>query len=136
MCWTREAAAPPNANARAATSAPPTCQPRPRKKRMIPRPPRNSAANTTASAARKLGAGATAASSTWGGEKISDCGSAICGQPAKTLGVQNREDGRGRGAEAWRRSDGGEQHMERREDQRLRIGDLRPAGKDVGCPER
>ena len=39
MCWMRDAAEPPKENASAATSAPPTCQPRSRKNRMTPAPP-------------------------------------------------------------------------------------------------
>ena len=39
------------------------------------------------SSARKLGCGVSAASRRKG-EKIRDCGSAICGVPAKTLGDQ------------------------------------------------
>ena len=45
-------------------------------------------ANTATSSAWKLGCGASSANSTIG-EKISDCGSAICGTPPKTLGDQN-----------------------------------------------
>src|SRR5580704_15520633 len=41
------------------------------------------------SASRKLGVGSSAASKRCSGEKISDCGSAICGQPANRFGVQN-----------------------------------------------
>src|SRR5215510_12008310 len=61
---------------------------------MRPTPPRNRCAKVTPSTARKPGRGATKASSRCGGEKISDCGSEICGQPAKTLGVQNGDSPR------------------------------------------
>jgi hypothetical protein len=44
--------------------------------------------NTMPSTARKEGAELNSASRKNGGEKIWDCGSAICGKPAKTLGVQ------------------------------------------------
>jgi hypothetical protein len=40
--------------------------------------------STTASAARKLGSGSNRARIRNGGEKIRDCGSAICGEPEKT----------------------------------------------------
>ena len=56
---------------------------------MMPTPPRNSSAKVTRSNASALGAESNHASRKWSGEKISDCGSLICGQPAKTLGVQN-----------------------------------------------
>ena len=48
-----------------------------------------SIAKTIASARTKDGSGTSAAASRKNGEKISDCGSAICGIPAKTCGVQN-----------------------------------------------
>src|SRR6267378_4464452 len=56
---------------------------------MRPRPPRNRCANVTPSIARKPAFGSSQARRTCRGEKMSDCGSEICGQPAKTLGVQN-----------------------------------------------
>ena len=40
------------------------------------------------------------------------------------------------GAQADRGIGDRQQHMERREQERLRIGNLRPAGKDVGRPPR
>src|SRR5262245_66501457 len=61
---------------------------------MRPTPPRIRCANVTPSTARKPGRGTTNASSRCSGEKISDCGSEICGQPAKTLGVQNGDSPR------------------------------------------
>src|SRR6476661_3580852 len=85
----REAADPPKAKASAATSAPPTCQPRSRKKRITPAPPAYSSANTSTSLSHGLGRGTSSATIKCKGEKISDCGSAICGQPAKMLDVQN-----------------------------------------------
>src|SRR5262249_39065583 len=82
----RALAEPPSAKAIAATSAPPACQPRSWKNRMIPRPPRNKWAKVTASKARKLIDALKAASRTWNGENKSDWGSEICGQPANTFG--------------------------------------------------
>jgi hypothetical protein len=64
VCWMRALADPPSANAIAATSAPPACQPRSRKKRMIPIPPMNREPKVTASKARRLIAGVTAANAT------------------------------------------------------------------------
>src|SRR5712691_7953700 len=61
---------------------------------MMPTPPRNRYANVTPSIARKLALGSSKARGKWSGEKISDCGSEICGQPAKTFGVQNGDSPR------------------------------------------
>src|SRR6266852_2568060 len=85
----RALAAPPSANAIAATTAPPGCQPRSWKNRMTPTPPRNRYAKVTASTARKLIAELKAASRTCSGENSSDCGSEISGQPANTLGAHH-----------------------------------------------
>src|SRR5262245_2911416 len=52
-------------------------------------PPRAPTPMSTASMAQALGAGSSSASSTNGGEKIIDCGSAIWGWPENTNGVQN-----------------------------------------------
>src|SRR5215471_15617994 len=94
VCCRRDAAEPPNANINAATAAPAGCQPRSRKNSMSPRPPQKRYAKVTKSASRKLGVGSSAARAKWSGEKISDCGSAICGQPANTFGVQNGDSPR------------------------------------------
>jgi hypothetical protein len=51
--------------------------------------PSNSSPNKTASPAARLGAALSAAISRCGGENTSDCGSAICGWPAKIFGDQN-----------------------------------------------
>ena len=45
--------------------------------------------STVASTAHKLGAPSMSASARNGGEKIIDCGSAICGWPLNTKGAQN-----------------------------------------------
>src|SRR5215467_10139749 len=94
VCCRRDAAEPPNAKISAAITAPTGCQPRSRKNSMSPRPPANRYAKVTKSASRKLGVGSNAASAKCSGEKISDCGSAICGQPANTFGVQNGDSPR------------------------------------------
>src|SRR5258705_2989161 len=91
VCCRREDAEPPNAKIKAAAAAPPGCQPRSRKNSMSPRPPQNRYAKVTRSASRKLGVGSNAARAKCSGEKISDCGSAICGQPANRVGVQNAD---------------------------------------------
>src|SRR3989442_15520574 len=61
---------------------------------MMPTPPRNRCANVIPSIARKPALGSSKARRKWSGEKISDCGSEICGHPAKTLGVQNGDSPR------------------------------------------
>src|SRR5215467_11544653 len=94
VCCKRDAAEPPNAKINAAITAAPGCQPRSRKNSMSPRPPANRYAKVMKSASRKLGVGSSAASARCSGEKISDCGSAICGQPANTFGVQNGDSPR------------------------------------------
>src|SRR5215831_10621697 len=94
VCCRRDAAEPPNAKITAAIAAAPGCQPRSRKNSMTPRPPANKYAKVTKSASRKLGVASSAASAKCNGEKIRDCGSAICGQPANTLGVQNGDSPR------------------------------------------
>src|SRR5258705_6865562 len=89
VCCRRDDAEPPNAKINAAVAAPTGCQPRSRKNSISPRPPANRYAKVTKSTARKLGVGSNAARAKCSGEKISDCGSAICGQPANRFGVQN-----------------------------------------------
>src|ERR1700741_3828156 len=89
VCCRRDDAEPPKAKINAATAAPTGGQPRARKNSMSPRPPANRYAKVTKSTARKLGVGSNAARAKCSGEKISDCGSAICGQPANRFGVQN-----------------------------------------------
>ncbi len=52
-------------------------------------------------------------------------------------GSAEKEVGEGddvEGAQADRPMCDGEQHMQRREQQRLRVGDLRPAGENIGRP--
>src|SRR5262249_52540190 len=61
---------------------------------MSPSPPQKRYAKVTKSASPKLGAGSSPARAKWSGEKISDCGSAICGQPANRFGVQNGDSPR------------------------------------------
>src|SRR5215467_972337 len=94
VCCSRDDAEPPNAKISAAVAAPTGCQPRSRKNSMSPMPPANRYVKVMKSTARKLGVGSKAASARCRGEKISDCGSAICGQPAKTFGVQNGDSPR------------------------------------------
>src|SRR5260370_20415095 len=94
VCCRRDDAEPPNAKINAAVTAPPGCQPRSRKNSMSPRPPANRYAKVTKSASRKLGVASSAASAKCSGERISDRGSAICGQPANTVGVQNGDSPR------------------------------------------
>src|SRR5262245_17468787 len=94
VCCSRALAAPANAKAIAATSAPAGCQPRSRKLGMRPAAAGVRGGEVSPSKAGKPGRGATNASSRCSGEKISDCGSEICGQPAKTLGVQNGDSPR------------------------------------------
>src|SRR5208283_1689174 len=84
----RQLAEPPKAKASAASRAPAGCQPRSRKYSINARPPVASIANTTPSSSRNDGSGEAQAARRKNGEKISDCGSEICGMPAKTLGVQ------------------------------------------------
>src|SRR5258705_6637591 len=55
---------------------------------------------------------------------------------AETAGKQIREGDKIDRAKAWRRVERRQGEMQRREDQRLRIGDLRPARKQVWGPER
>ena len=90
VCCRRDAAEPPNAKIRAATMAPPGCQPRSRKYMM-----------TREASGKQIGEG-------------------------DEIGF----------AKARRRRECRESEMQRREDQRLRIGDLRPAGIEVRAPER
>src|SRR6478609_9703416 len=87
----RQAAAAPKAKDMAATTAPAGCQPRSRKTMTIANAPSSSVPSTAPSLQRKSGAGLSAAISAKEGEKISDCGSATCGEPEKTKGVQNGE---------------------------------------------
>src|SRR5262249_47712464 len=89
VCCRRDDAEPPNAKINAAVTAPPGCQPRSRKNSMSPMPPANRYMKVMKSTARKFGVGSNAARAKCSGEKINDCGSAICGQPANTFGVQN-----------------------------------------------
>src|SRR5260370_34389892 len=55
---------------------------------------------------------------------------------SEAAGRQIREGGKTDRAKAWRRVERRQGEMQRREDQRLRIGDLRPARKQVWGPER
>jgi hypothetical protein len=54
----------------------------------------------------------------------------------EAAGKQIREGDKIDRAKAWRRVERRKGEMQRREDQRLRIGNLRPAGKQVWGPER
>src|SRR5579871_361085 len=94
VCCRRDDAEPPNAKISAATTAAAGCQQRSRKNSMSPRPPQNRYAKVTRSASQKLGVGSNDARARCSGEKISDCGSATCGQPANTFGVQNGDSPR------------------------------------------
>src|SRR6266481_3186874 len=54
----------------------------------------------------------------------------------EAAGEQIREGDKIDRAKAWRRVERRKGEMQRREDHRLRIGNLRPAGKQVWGPER
>ena len=82
----KKTAKPRVAKAKAATMAPAGCQPLSRNRAISASPPRASMPNETASAARKPGAGSSAARIRCGREKIRLCGSATCGDPEKTNG--------------------------------------------------
>src|SRR6478752_3399779 len=88
----RQAAEAPKAKASAQTTAPPGCQFRSRKTRTRQSAPTSSEPSSAPSLQRKSGVGLISAISAKGGEKISDCGSATCGEPAKTKGVQNGDN--------------------------------------------
>src|SRR5215831_1569123 len=88
MCWMRQAIDAPWLKASAAMSPPAQCQPWSRNHSIRAAPPRNTKARTVASWAHRLGAPSMSANSRNGGEKIIDCGSAICGWPLNAKGAQ------------------------------------------------
>ena len=88
VCWMRQAMAAPKPNARAATMPPAQCQPRSRNQATSAAMPARIETRTAVSTARSEGWPVTAASARKTGEKISACGSAICGKPLKMKGFQ------------------------------------------------